>query len=90
MADGVLPDGSVQCFYFPEGHEHAGGFKGMAEILKERGFEGCEKLRAECPNFGCSPNINRCYRRLLYNQPDFLNVESNTKLDCEKRDYCCK
>lgn len=35
MADGVLPDGSAQSFDFPEGHEHAGGFKGMAEILKQ-------------------------------------------------------
>ncbi|KAG2345057.1 hypothetical protein BDR05DRAFT_975240 [Suillus weaverae] len=33
----------VQCFYFPEGYEHAGGFKGMAEILKKHGFEGCKK-----------------------------------------------
>ncbi|KAG2159097.1 uncharacterized protein EDB93DRAFT_1237838 [Suillus bovinus] len=88
MADGVLPDGSAQCFYFPEGHARAGRFKGMAEILKERGFEGCKKLRVECPNFRCNPNINRCCcRRLLYNQPDFLNVKSNIELACEKRGY---
>ncbi|KAG2030862.1 hypothetical protein BDR03DRAFT_936542 [Suillus americanus] len=77
-----------KCFYFPEGHEHAGGFKGMAKILKERGFEGCEKLHAECPNFRCNPNINHCCCRcLLYNQPDFLNVKSNIELACEKCSY---
>lgn len=88
MADGVLPDGSAQCFYFPEGHERAGGFEGMAEILKECGFEGCEKLCAECPNFRCNPNINHCCcRRLLYNQLDFLNIKSNIELACEKHNY---
>ncbi|RPD79441.1 hypothetical protein L226DRAFT_543454 [Lentinus tigrinus ALCF2SS1-7] len=38
MGNGRLPDGSPQSLYFPEGHEHAGQFKGMAVILRERGL----------------------------------------------------
>jgi hypothetical protein len=34
IANGRFADGTVQSFYFLEGHEHAGTFKGMAEILK--------------------------------------------------------
>ncbi|KAJ8595645.1 hypothetical protein M405DRAFT_806819 [Rhizopogon salebrosus TDB-379] len=76
MADGRFADGTVQSFYFPEGHEHAGAFKGMAEILKERGFDGTGKLRAGC-----------CCRRLLYNQPDFVDIKSNLELACGIRGY---
>ena len=35
MADARLPNGVPQPLYFPEGHEHAGWFKGMAQILVE-------------------------------------------------------
>ena len=38
MCPGTLPDGSPQSFYFPEGHQSAGYFKGMKVILEERGF----------------------------------------------------
>lgn len=30
-----MADGTCQFFYFPEGHEKAGSFKGMAQILCE-------------------------------------------------------
>ena len=42
MADGQFADGTCQGFYFPPGHPRAGIFKGMAIILEERGFEGCQ------------------------------------------------
>jgi hypothetical protein len=88
MADGQLPDGTAQCFYFPEGHEHAGAFKGMAQILTERGFSGAHKLRAECPSFKCNPDIDPCCcRRLLYKQPDFVDIKSNLKIACEMCGY---
>lgn len=44
MADGYLSDGTAQPFYFPESHKHAGKFKGMAQLLKEHGFNNAEKL----------------------------------------------
>jgi hypothetical protein len=36
-----------QELYWPEGHEKAGLFKGMARILTERGFD-VSKLKAQC------------------------------------------
>jgi len=36
MANGQFADGTEQEFYFPEGHERAGVFKGMVVILEER------------------------------------------------------
>jgi hypothetical protein len=39
MSDAVLPDGTVQSLYFPDGHEWAGIFKGMAVILEEHGYK---------------------------------------------------
>jgi len=35
MTDAQLPKGTPQPLYFPEGHERAGWFKGMAQILVE-------------------------------------------------------
>jgi hypothetical protein len=43
--NGEFNDGSLQPFYFPTGHEHAGLFKGMAMILAERGLLPDPKLR---------------------------------------------
>ena len=69
--------GHSQPLYFPEGHAQAGLFKGMAQILLERGFVNASKIRAECPKFKCSPGITDCCcRRLLYSQPDFEHVPS--------------
>jgi len=80
MADGQFADGTRQSFYFPPGHPRAGVFKGMAIILEERGFEGCQGCkgrRAECEGFKCLPGaIDCCCRRILYNQLDFVDVES--------------
>ncbi|OAX32048.1 hypothetical protein K503DRAFT_750264 [Rhizopogon vinicolor AM-OR11-026] len=88
MADGQLTDGTAQCFYFSEGHEHAGAFKGMAQILTERGSNGTHKLRAECPGFKCNPDIDPCCcRRLLYKQPDYADIKSNLEIACEMRGH---
>jgi hypothetical protein len=53
MAGGILPDGTPQAFYFPEGHEKAGRFKGMAAILEEHGYANAAQLRAQCKDFNC-------------------------------------
>ncbi|KIK74184.1 hypothetical protein PAXRUDRAFT_176464, partial [Paxillus rubicundulus Ve08.2h10] len=88
MGDGMLRDGSSQPLYFPAGHLRSGVFKGMATILEERGYGDMEKVHAECPKFACDPKIKRCCcRRMLYNEPDFVNVKSNLELISETRGF---
>ncbi|KAI0054857.1 hypothetical protein BV25DRAFT_1816438 [Artomyces pyxidatus] len=93
MGDGTLPNGEPQSLYFPEGHEQAGVFKGMLQILVERGFPKAqmEKLRAQCNKFKCpevwDPAKPCCCRRLLFNQPDFVNVPSILENHCHARGY---
>ncbi|KAF9479060.1 hypothetical protein BDN70DRAFT_859047 [Pholiota conissans] len=86
MGDALFLDGTPQPLYFPEGHERAGAFKGMQIILEERGFTGVSSLRAECKGFKCptkmDPSNPCCCRRLLYNQPDFANVEALLQTAC--------
>jgi hypothetical protein len=50
----------------------------MVTILAERGITFSTKKLAECKNFKCNPpRRDCCYRRILFNQPDFASVESN-------------
>ena len=89
MRDGTLKDGSPQSLYFPDGHPHAGIFKGMAIILEEHGC--CDMLRvcAECPGFTCDPTVKHCCCWcMLYNKPDFINVKSTLKLACASEGVC--
>ena len=86
MKDGQLPSGEPQSFYFPEGHPWPGVFKGMALILEERGFGDMSKTRAECKGFKCAPGATTCCCcRILYNQPDFANVDSLLEAICMAR-----
>ena len=94
MADATLPDGTPQRLYYPEGHPHAGVFRGMAELLIERGYDSqaVRKLRAQCKKFECpssypSESIACCCRRLLYNEPDFAGVESILEAHCKKSGF---
>jgi hypothetical protein len=59
MKDGHFTDGRTQLLYFPAGHQHAGKFKGMAEILRERGYN-VSKLKAQCPKFRCPEGATQC------------------------------
>ena len=78
-------DGSIQSLDWPEGHDQAGVFKGMAVILQERGFEHAPKLPTQCEKFKCKPDaINCCCHRILYNQPDFVNVPSILEKVCKQ------
>ena len=86
MEPGRYANGEPQPLYFPDGHEKAGWFKGMVQILQERGFEVTSKLRAECEGFRCLPGETRCCcRRLLYTEPDFMQVESLLETTCRAR-----
>ncbi|KIK74120.1 hypothetical protein PAXRUDRAFT_20191 [Paxillus rubicundulus Ve08.2h10] len=88
-------NGAVQEFYWPEAHEDAGKFKGMARILEERGFN-TKKLKAQCNRkFECpSGSTTCCLQHILYNQSNFVNVKSLLEQSCKcwgyvKRLYCC-
>ena len=88
MSDAVLPDGTVQSLYFPDGHERAGIFKGMAVILEERGYKDIQKLRAECKSFNCAPPaLNCCCRRILFNEPDFVHIDTILEATCNARGF---
>ena len=88
MGDAQFRDGTPQRLYFEAPHPRAGTFKGMAVILEERGYTDARKLRAECKDFKCEPEATACCcRRLLFNEPDFVNVKSILELHCEKRGF---
>ena len=60
----------------------------MAVILQERGFGDMSKVRAECHKFKCDPKNPRCCcRRMLYNEPDFVNVNSILTSACQARGF---
>ncbi|KIM58662.1 hypothetical protein SCLCIDRAFT_16731 [Scleroderma citrinum Foug A] len=70
------------------GHERAGWFKGMAQILVERGYTDASRLPAECKDFKCPPDrTDCCCRRLMYSQSDFANVESIIETTCRSRGF---
>lgn len=79
MRDGTLPDGSAQPLYFDDTHPtYPGHFKGMKQILKERGLwpytTRSSEPNAECQGFKCAEGASACCaRRMLFNQPDFKN-----------------
>lgn len=78
MEEAKFADGRRQPLYFPEDHPRAGVFKGMAILLQKRG-----------PEFKCAPpKLTCCCRRLLYNQPDFRDVE--TILEKHSRENGCR
>jgi len=88
MADGEFADGTPQEFYYPAGHPREFIFKGMSVILQERGFANAPKLLAQCAKFKCARGATDCCcRRILYNQPDFVNVKSNLEITCEARGF---
>ncbi|PIL30872.1 hypothetical protein GSI_07041 [Ganoderma sinense ZZ0214-1] len=85
-----LPNGQPQDLYFPDNHPvHPGKFKGMAVILEERGFKDTSKLRAQCnKQFKCPPGATRCCcRRILFNERDFVNVETILERACRARGF---
>jgi hypothetical protein len=86
MEDATFADGMKQSLYFEEGQPKAGLFKGMAVILWERGLVEESELPDECKNFKCTPSAMRCCCRwVLYNQPDFVQVEPLLETVCKVR-----
>jgi hypothetical protein len=88
MEDATFADGTAQSLYFEPGHPKAGLFKGMEVILQERGLIMESKLKAQCNSKFQCPNkgqTNCCCRQVLYNQPDFVHVESLLETYCKSR-----
>ena len=89
MGPAYFENGQHQDLYFPEGHPHAGVFNGMAIILEERGYTWACDLHAECKKFKCPQDVHFCCcYRVLYNEPDFINVKSLLEEHCEKQGFC--
>jgi hypothetical protein len=90
MPAGTLPGGARQEFYYPDNHpEMPGWFKGMEQILEERGLFHTGLL-AQCPGFKCEAGAtNCCCRRILFNQPDFINQKSALQELIESRGHIC-
>ena len=76
--EGALFKGDPQPLYFPTDHpKYPGHFKGMAQILTERGYNVSRK-KAQCAQSfnDCPPGATSCCcRRMLYNEPDFAGGE---------------
>jgi hypothetical protein len=88
MCNTTFKNGAPQPLYFPDGYERAGAFKGMAKILEEWGCGYMSKVHAECKGFKCLPlAINCCCCRILYNEPDFINVETILESICRVRSF---
>ncbi|KAF7316311.1 hypothetical protein MIND_00149800 [Mycena indigotica] len=98
MTGATFADGSPQSLYFPTDVEKfAGKFKGMAVILEERRLRGdlgehltkeelagkvaqCKKFK--CPKVDAGRQTTCCMRRMLFDQPDFANVQSCLEAAC--------
>ncbi|KAF9501342.1 hypothetical protein BDN71DRAFT_1380070 [Pleurotus eryngii] len=83
-----------QSLYFPDGHIHAGLFKGMATILDECRFSrfvGKNSKLAQCPKFQCKGNLaapfDCCCQHMLYNQPDFVDINSLLEAACKAHSF---
>jgi hypothetical protein len=89
MGNGRFANGSPQSLYFADNDaKNPGKFKGMAVILAERGFANTGQIRAECAGFKCAKvATNCCCRRMLYNEPDFIDVESRLETHCKARGF---
>lgn len=92
MCHGVNPQsGMPQSFYFPEDDPTMPGwFKGMEQIIQERGLWPETGLPAECSGFKCPEGqTNCCCRRLLFNQNDFISQKSQLEESIERRGHIC-
>lgn len=94
MRPGRLPNGDIQSFYYLDDHpveSMRGWFKGMEQIIRERGLWPAEGgLKAQCHKFHCPPGrTDCCCRRLLFTQPDFVNNKSQLQEFIESRGHLC-
>jgi len=94
MRNGKLPDGTPQSLYYPDNHPTSPGyFKGMEQILHERGLFPADRfLKAQCGTSlsKCPPGQAMCCcRRILYNQDDFKQQKSHLQELYESAGHLC-
>jgi hypothetical protein len=91
MRNTVLPNGDTQSFYFKEDHPTMPGwFKGMEQIIRERGLWRESGLLAQCEGFKCvQGKTDCCCRRLLFTQPDFVAQKSQLEEFITSRGHIC-
>jgi hypothetical protein len=93
MRDGTNPlTGERQSFYFPDDHpQYPGWFKGMEQIIRERGLWPDRGLPAECTGGSKRPEgqASCCCRHLLFTQPDFISQKSLLQEHIESRGHLC-
>ena len=94
MRDGQLPNGMPQSLYYPNDHpKFPGFFKGMEQILHERGlFPTVRFLKAQCGTSlsKCPPGQTTCCcRQILYNQDDFKQQKSLLQELYESAGHLC-
>ncbi|KXN85778.1 hypothetical protein AN958_10848 [Leucoagaricus sp. SymC.cos] len=82
-------DGKEQDLYFPDDHPiYPGWFKGMAQILTERGYD-IKGKKAQCGSSfknDCPEGLaSCCCCWILYNEPNFQAVELRLKKFARKR-----
>ncbi|KAF9503221.1 hypothetical protein BS47DRAFT_1378395 [Hydnum rufescens UP504] len=76
MADTTF-NGQQQTLYFLDDHlMHPGKFKGMVQILKERGHLNINSLHAHC-----------CCRNILFCSDDFINIPCLLMTHCQARGF---
>src|ERR1700735_5151221 len=92
MCQGVNPQtGENQSFYFPDDHPTMPGwFKGMEQIIRERGLWPDTDLNAQCTGFKCpAGKTDCCCQCILFNQPDFVSQKSELHELIERRHHLC-
>jgi hypothetical protein len=91
MRNATFANGRTQELYYPDDHPTmAGWFKGMEEIIKERGLWPADGLLAQCEGFKCEPGrTNCCCRRILFTQPDFISQKSRLEEFVTSRGHIC-
>jgi hypothetical protein len=82
---------TFQDLYYPDDHpEMPGWFKGMEQILRERGLYPANGFNAQCEGFKCqSGRTDCCCRRTLFTQPDFVNQKSHLEELITSRGHLC-
>ena len=97
MRNGFNPlTGEQQSFYFPDDHpQYPGWFKGMEQIIRERGLwpEGVLSLPVVCTGpkhpEGQAGQPNCCCRHILFIQPDFVSQKPLLQEHIESRGHLC-
>ncbi len=85
------PETIHQHLYYPDDHPTMPNwFKGMANILKERGLYPPAGLIAQCEGFRCVTGATFCCCRCtVFSQPDFANQKSALEELIRSRGHIC-